>query len=79
MVMVPTDWQTFITLLRAEVQAGRVPMSRIDDANRRILTKKFELGLFERPLTDRTLRVHRRQRRAPRAGPRRPCASRRCC
>ena len=29
-------------------------MARIDDANRRILTKKFELGLFERPLTDRT-------------------------
>ena len=29
-------------------------MARIDDANRRILTKKFELGLFERPLTDRS-------------------------
>jgi len=54
MVMVPTAWQTFISLLRTEVQAGRVPMSRIDDANRRILTKKFELGLFENPLTDRT-------------------------
>jgi beta-glucosidase len=54
MVMVPNDWQTFITLLRTEVQAGRVTMARIDDANRRILTKKFELGLFERPLTDRT-------------------------
>jgi len=27
---------------------------RIDDANRRILTKKFELGLFEHPMTDRT-------------------------
>ena len=54
MVMVPNDWQAFIGLLRTEVQAGRVVMSRIDDANRRILTKKFELGLFERPLTDRT-------------------------
>src|SRR3954471_1730228 len=54
MVMVPTAWQSFISTLRSEVQAGRVPMSRIDDANRRILTKKFELGLFERPLTDRT-------------------------
>jgi beta-glucosidase len=29
-------------------------MSRIDDAVDRILTKKFELGLFEHPLTDRT-------------------------
>jgi beta-glucosidase len=54
MVMVPSAWQTFISLLRTEVQAGRVPLSRIDDANRRILTKKFELGLFERPLADRS-------------------------
>ena len=62
-----------------EVQAGRVTMARIDDANRRILTKKFELGLFERPLTDRTL--HARRWAAPRTGrsPARPCASRRCC
>ncbi|MFG1953506.1 glycoside hydrolase family 3 protein [Micromonospora sp. NPDC048830] len=53
MVMVPTAWKTFISTLRAEVQNGHVPLSRIDDANRRILTKKFELGLFERPFTDR--------------------------
>ncbi|GAA2415012.1 glycoside hydrolase family 3 N-terminal domain-containing protein [Actinomadura vinacea] len=53
MVMVPADWKRFIETLKAEVEAGRVPMSRIDDANRRILTKKVELGLFERPLTDR--------------------------
>jgi beta-glucosidase len=53
MVMVPSNYRSFISLLRGEVQAGRVPMSRIDDANRRILTKKFQLGLFERPLTDR--------------------------
>lgn len=54
MVMAPDTWQQFISLLRTEVQAGRVPLSRIDDANRRILTKKFELGLFEHPLTDRS-------------------------
>ena len=54
MVMVPHAWQSFISLLRTEVQAGRVTMARIDDANRRILTKKFELGLFEQPLTNRT-------------------------
>jgi len=54
MVMVPFEWRNFISTLRTEVQAGRVSMSRIDDANRRILTKKFELGLFERPLTDRS-------------------------
>jgi beta-glucosidase len=54
MVMVPLDYQRFLSLLRGEVQAGRIPMSRIDDANRRILTKKFELGLFEHPFTDRS-------------------------
>jgi beta-glucosidase len=54
MVMVPFDYKQFISLLRGEVQAGRVTMARIDDANRRILTKKFQLGLFERPLTDRS-------------------------
>jgi beta-glucosidase len=54
MVMVPNDYRKFIGLLKAEVQAGRITMARIDDANRRILTKKFELGLFEKPLTDRS-------------------------
>jgi beta-glucosidase len=54
MVMVPDAWQSYISLLRQEVQAGRVSMARIDDANRRILTKKFALGLFERPFTDRS-------------------------
>jgi len=54
MVMVPDAWQSFVSMLRSEVTAGRVSMARIDDANRRILTKKFELGLFERPLTDRS-------------------------
>lgn len=33
---------------------GFVPMSRIDDAVVRILTQKFELGMFEQPFTDRS-------------------------
>jgi beta-glucosidase len=53
-MMEPNAYQSFITTLLDEVGAGRVPMSRIDDAVRRILTKKFELGLFEHPFTDRT-------------------------
>ncbi|WP_067458134.1 glycoside hydrolase family 3 protein [Actinomadura macra] len=53
MVMVPAEWRRFIERLRAAVEDGTVPMARIDDANRRILTKKFELGLFERPMADR--------------------------
>ncbi|AJP00871.1 beta-glucosidase [Streptomyces cyaneogriseus subsp. noncyanogenus] len=55
MVMVPHDYKKFLGLLRGEVSAGRIPMARVDDANRRILTKKFQLGLFERPYTDRSL------------------------
>jgi beta-glucosidase len=52
--MITEQYRNFINLLRAEVVAGRVSMARIDDANRRILTKKFELGLFEHPLVDRS-------------------------
>jgi len=55
MVMVPYDYRTFIATLRAEVEAGRVPSSRIDDAVTRILTKKVELGVFEHPFADRSL------------------------
>ncbi|NJP95863.1 beta-glucosidase [Nonomuraea sp. FMUSA5-5] len=54
MVMVPVEWRRFIDLLRTEVQAGRVTTARVDDAVRRVLTKKFELGLFEKPRTDRS-------------------------
>jgi beta-glucosidase len=54
MLMVPADWQTFVGYLRSAVQSGQVPMSRIDDANRRILTQKFKLGLFEHPYADRS-------------------------
>ena len=44
----------FINTLVGLVQDGTVPMSRIDDAVSRILAAKFELGLFEHPLTDRS-------------------------
>ncbi len=54
MVMVPDDYRRFISTLRDEVNAGRVPMSRIDEAVTRILTMKFQLGVFERPFTDRS-------------------------
>jgi beta-glucosidase len=49
----PGHFQSFISTLLAEVQAGNVPESRIDDAVRRILRAKFEAGLFEHPYTDR--------------------------
>ena len=49
MFMEPNFAEQFEDLLLAEVQAGRVSMSRIDDAVSRILRTKFELGLFEDP------------------------------
>jgi beta-glucosidase len=54
MFMQPTNFEDFESTLTGLVQDGTVPMSRINDAVRRILRAKFELGLFEHPLTDRT-------------------------
>jgi beta-glucosidase len=54
MAMEPSAYASFDTTLLAQVRAGRVPVSRIDDAVRRILTAKFELGLFEHPYTNRS-------------------------
>lgn len=54
MVMVPENYKTFISYLKNAATAGQIPMSRIDDAVSRILTKKFELGLFESPMADRS-------------------------
>jgi beta-glucosidase len=53
MMMEPNSYRDFIATLTSEVRAGRVSMARVNDAVRRILTKKFELGLFEHPFTDR--------------------------
>ncbi|MCB0037259.1 MAG: glycoside hydrolase family 3 C-terminal domain-containing protein [Anaerolineales bacterium] len=55
MNMVPYNYKLFIEALTAAVENGDVSQERIDDAVRRILTVKFELGLFERPLADDSL------------------------
>lgn len=51
MNMVPYDYRRFIETLTRAVEAGDVPMARIDDAVRRILTVKIEMGLFEQPFS----------------------------
>jgi beta-glucosidase len=48
MSMVPTDY-SFSDHLIALVKEGAVPQSRIDEAVRRILRVKYELGLFDNP------------------------------
>jgi beta-glucosidase len=51
MSMVPTDL-SFYDLLIPLVREGAVPMSRIDEAVRRILRVKYQLGLFANPWPD---------------------------
>jgi beta-glucosidase len=55
MVMVPFDYRRFIAAVEAGHGAGRIPLSRIDDACRRILSVKSRLGLFDDPFGDETL------------------------
>src|SRR5215216_415806 len=55
MSMVP-DNLSFADHLIALVKEGAVPQSRIDEAVRRILWVKFELGLFEKPMPDASLK-----------------------
>jgi len=54
MSMVPLDY-SFADHLIALVKEGAVPQSRIDEAVRRILRVKFELGLFDKPVGDPAL------------------------
>jgi beta-glucosidase len=58
MIMIPSgpgkphSYVEFIEDLKQLVAEGKVPQSRIDDAVRRILRIKFQLGLFENTVTD---------------------------
>jgi beta-glucosidase len=58
MVMVPTRYKEFFDTLLSLVEAGEVPMARIDDAVTRILRVKSAMGLLEpgrTQLADRSL------------------------
>jgi beta-glucosidase len=55
---VPNKYQEFFTTLKELVNEGKVPMSRIDDAVKRILRVKFAMGLMNKErsqLADRSL------------------------
>ncbi len=52
MSMVPNDF-SFYDLLVEAVKKKEVPMSRIDDAVKRILLLKYKLGLFENPYPEK--------------------------
>jgi beta-glucosidase len=61
MIMIPAgpgeghNYMDFIADLKALVAEEKVSASRIDDAVRRILTVKYQMGLFENPWTDPAL------------------------
>jgi beta-glucosidase len=49
MVMTPFEYKDFISNMQKAISKGDITKERLDDAVRRILTVKFELGLFDRP------------------------------
>lgn len=53
--MVPNNYKEFIDDLTDQVKKNIIPMSRIDDAVKRILRVKFVMGLFDSPLADTSL------------------------
>lgn len=54
-IMIPFTYTEFINDLTDLVHKKVIPMSRIDDAVRRILRVKFTMGLFENPYADPSL------------------------
>ncbi|HEX7365954.1 MAG TPA: glycoside hydrolase family 3 N-terminal domain-containing protein [Pelobium sp.] len=52
MSMIAYQYEPFCNDLVALVKEGKVKMSRIDEAVTRILTLKYQLGLFETPVTN---------------------------
>ncbi|OVA00876.1 Glycoside hydrolase [Macleaya cordata] len=57
MVMVPYNYTEFITGLTDLVNKRIIPLSRINDAVKRILRVKFIMGLFENPFADLSLLI----------------------
>jgi beta-glucosidase len=55
MAMCSNNYRQFIRTVKSLVGSNRIPMSRIDDAVRRILRVKAAAGLWEHPLANRAL------------------------
>ncbi len=55
MNMVPYEYGRFMDTLIQAVEGSDVSLERIDEAVRRILTVKFEMGLFDHPFSDESL------------------------
>ncbi len=55
MIMTTTRWKDCLAAIIDLTRNGEIDTTRVDDAVRRILRVKFQLGLFEKPYADRTL------------------------
>lgn len=55
LVMIPDRYKEFIAHLDYAVDHSNISTQRLNDAVRRVLRAKFQLGLFERPFADRAL------------------------
>ena len=55
MLMQPDNYAEAFKQLKAAVERGAVSQARLDDAVRRILMVKFQMGLFEKPLGEPAL------------------------
>jgi len=49
MFMITDKWKEFIEHVKNNIQRGRIPMERLDDAVRRILRVKFKFNMFTKP------------------------------
>tara|TARA_B100001765_G_scaffold214877_1_gene184263 strand:- start:283 stop:2106 length:1824 start_codon:yes stop_codon:yes gene_type:complete len=65
MVMVPgavkfgnESFEKFIKLFKESIEDGSIPMTRVDDAVKRILLIKKQAGLFDRPFSNQQLLSH---------------------
>ncbi|MBN2574314.1 MAG: glycoside hydrolase family 3 C-terminal domain-containing protein [Deltaproteobacteria bacterium] len=55
MAMTSKSYRSFIRTLKRHINAGRIPVARVDDAVRRILRVKAAAGLWEHPMANRRL------------------------
>jgi|TARA_B100001079_G_scaffold132515_1_gene113517 beta-glucosidase len=65
MVMVPgavkfgnESYENFMKLFKKSIEDGSIPMTRVNDAVKRILLIKKKAGLFDRPFSDQQLLSH---------------------
>jgi len=54
MIMLPFDYKTFSAYMHRALDNGDIDSKRVDEAVRRILEVKFEVGLFDKVATDKS-------------------------